>query len=385
VEPRSRRRWWPAAFGVVVALVLAGCSAGDDGATAQEAAGPTTTAALRRPAAIVPGSAFATAAPEEHGLTASAMGAVDRYAESLDSNCVAVVRDGVLVHERYWNGTDVRTDQEIFSATKSITSLLVGIAQDQGLLDIDDPAADYIPAWRGTPSEAVTVRNLLSNDSGRHYDFATDYVDMALGVLDKTAFAVGLDQQHPPGEVWAYNNSAIQTLEAVLEAATGQDVGRFAEENLFGPIGMSSEIGQDPAGNTLTFMGGKASCQDLARFGLLALNQGRWGEEQVVSADYLREATQPSQELNTIYGFLWWLNGDGPRLDDPSQGADTVIDDGSRPWPDAPPDTFAAQGLGGQLAVVVPSEGLVITRLGPGPEGASPNELYRLATGAAPA
>ena len=67
----------------------------------------------------------------------------------------------------------------------------------------------------------------------------------------------------------------------------------FAEEHLFEPIGMTSTINHDPSGNTLAFMGGQASCQDLARFGLLALNEGEWDGEQVVSADYVREATQP--------------------------------------------------------------------------------------------
>ena len=112
-------------------------------------------------------------------------------------------------------------------------------------------------------------------------------------------------------------------------------------------------------------MGGQASCQDLARFGLLALNEGTWDGEQVVSADYLREATHPSQDLNTVYGFLWWLNSDGRRVAGLDGAGDPVVDDGDVAWPDAPPDTYAAQGLGGQLAIVDPSEGLVITRLGP--------------------
>lgn len=267
-----------------------------------------------RAATTGPGAHFATGRPEDHGLDPAALRALDQYYEANDSNCVAVVHDGVLVHERYWNGTDVGTDQEIFSATKSVTSFLVGIAQDQGLLDIDDPAADYIPEWRGTPSEAVTIRDLLSNDSGRHYDFETDYLEMAIGARDKTGFAVQLDQDDPPGTSWAYNNSAIQTLEAVLEEATGGDVAEFAEANLFEPIGMTSTISRDPAGNTLAFMGGQASCQDLARFGLLALHEGEWDGEQVVSADYVREATRPSQDLNSVYGFLWWVNSDGPRV-----------------------------------------------------------------------
>ena len=380
------RRWFaPAALGVALGLV--GCSGsgadpGDRAAPEQEAetssaAEPTATTVPM----LFPGEEFTTASAEDHGLSPSALRELDRYLAANDSNCVAVVRDGVLVHESSWNGTTPETDQEIFSATKSITAFLVGIAQDQGHLDIDDPVADHVPAWRGTPSGAVTIRNLLSNDSGRHDDFATAHGIMAIRGVDKTAVAVGLDQQHPPGTVWAYNNSAIQVLEAVLEGATGQDVARFAEEHLFEPIGMTSVINHDPAGNTLTFTGGQASCQDLARFGLLALNEGRWAGRQVVPAAFVREATRPSQDLNTIYGFLWWLNSDGPRLEDLSQGASTVTDDGTHPWPDAPPDAYAAQGLGGQLVMVVPSERLVVTRLGRGPGAVSVSDTIGIVLG----
>jgi CubicO group peptidase (beta-lactamase class C family) len=328
-----------------------------------------------------PGAEFETGSPEDHGLDPAALRALDAYAEAHGSNCVSVVHDGVLVHDRYWNGTDVETNQEIFSATKSITSFLVGIAQDRGLLDLDDPAADYIPEWAGTPAEAVTVRDLLSNDSGRHYDFQTDYLEMAAGAEDKSAFAIALAQDDPPGSVWVYNNSAIQTLEQVLEVATGEDVADFAEANLFAPIGMTTTINHDPAGNTLAFMGGQASCQDLARFGLLALNLGNWDGEQVVSAAYVQEALAPSQDLNSVYGFLWWLNSDGPRVAGLDGSGARIVDDGSLAWPDAPPDTVAAQGLGGQLSIVVPSEGLVITRLGPSDEDAATNDLVRLVLG----
>ena len=369
-------------------LVVGAASCGGDGAeegVEDGSAPPESTtgaeAASTRTPGPFPGAEFATGRPEDHGLDPADLAALDRYYEANDSNCVAVVHDGVLVHERYWNGTDAGTDQEIFSATKSITSLLVGIAQDQELLDIDDPAADYIPEWRGTASEAVTIRDLLSNDSGRHYDFQTDYVEMAVGARDKTGFAVELAQDDPPGTAWAYNNSAIQTLEAVLEEATGGDVAEFAEANLFAPIGMTSTINHDPAGNTLTFMGGQASCQDLARFGLLALREGEWDGEQVVSADYVREATRSSQALNSVYGYLWWVNSDGPRVAGLDGTGDPVVADRSWAWPDAPPDTYAAQGLGGQLSIVIPSEGLVVTRLGPASTGGATNEIVRILLG----
>jgi CubicO group peptidase (beta-lactamase class C family) len=174
---------------------------------------------------------------------------------------------------------------------------------------------------------------------------------MAIGAGDKTAFAIGLEQQHPVGEHWEYNNSAIQVLEQVLEEATGQDVAEYAEEHLFAPIGMTSEMTHDDAGNTVVFMGAKASCHDLARFCHLFLNEGRWAGEQVVPAEWVAQATSPSQEVNPDYGFLWWLYPEG------AVAVDTDVP--------TPPPAYAALGLGGQIVLVVPDDDLVVVRMGP--------------------
>jgi S1-C subfamily serine protease len=82
----------------------------------------------------------------------------------------------------------------VASVTKSVTSTLVGIAADEGALSLDDRVSSYVPEWRGTRSEAVTIRDLLSNSSGRHWDLATDYGEMVLRADDKTSFAIDLDQ-----------------------------------------------------------------------------------------------------------------------------------------------------------------------------------------------
>lgn len=292
-----------------------------------------------------PDETWPTVSAEEAGLDQVALDELAAAAERGGSECLVVTRDGELVGEWYWQGFGPETEREVWSVTKSITSTLVGIAQDRGLLDIDDPVSTYVEEWRGTPSEGVTIRNLLSNDSGRFQDFETDYIQMAVGAPDKTAFSVALEQQHPPGTEWVYNNAAIQVLEAVLEEATGVPVGTFAEEALFEPIGMGSSMGTDAAGNALTFMGARASCRDLARFGLLFLRGGEWDGERVVSAEWVEAATSPSQELNTGYGFLWWLDED----------------EGS----------YAAIGLHNQLVGIHPDAGIVATRLGEevGPEG----------------
>src|SRR5262249_20211970 len=152
------------------------------------------------------------------------------------SNCLVVTRHGQLVAEWYWNGTDATTAQEVFSATKSVVSTLVGIAQAAGALDVHDSAARFVPEWAGTAAAAVTAEDLLANDSGRHWDLQTDYQGL-VRAADRTAFAIALAQDAAPGTTWAYNNSAIQTLDAVMTAATGAEPADFAASRLLGPIG----------------------------------------------------------------------------------------------------------------------------------------------------
>ena len=233
-------------------------------------------------------------------------------AEEAGSTCFLVLRRGQVVGQWYWRGATPGSSREVFSVTKSVASTLVGIAADDGLLEIDESASVHVPAWQGTAAAAVTVRNLLSNDSGREWSAASDYTGF-IRAKDRTAYAVGLPQQHRPGTVWAYNNAAIQTLDAVLVDATGQRTARFAQDRLFAPLGMrDTRLTPSGAGSTNLAFGMHSTCPDLARFGLLFAQGGRWQGRQVVSSAWVEAATgAPSQSLNAAYGYLWWLNREG--------------------------------------------------------------------------
>jgi CubicO group peptidase (beta-lactamase class C family) len=308
-------------------------------------------------AAAWPGADWDVVDPGAVGIDAAALEAFAGEAEASGSNCFVVTKDGRLVGEWYWNEWDASSTQGVFSVTKSATAALVGIAEGDGLLALDDPASTWIDQWQGTPSEAVTVRNLLSNDSGRHWDFETDYLDMAVAAPDKTAFAIGLDQQHEPGAHWEYNNSAIQTLEGVLEGATGGDVVAFARERLFEPIGSAATLSDDPSGNAVMYSDMVTSCRDLARFGLLWLRGGEWDGEQIVPSEFVAASVAPSQDLNPAYGYLWWRNGEGSERATRPNGQPVVATG------DEVLEGFAALGLGDQVAAVFPEHGLVITRI----------------------
>jgi len=363
----------------VTALAVAACSSGDD---ADGSPVPTTTTLVEP---IYPGGGWATADPAEAGFDRAGLDRLAAQAEAGNSACLVVTRDGEVVDERYWQGMTPDAPREAWSVTKSVTSTLVGIAQDQGLLSVEAPAADHLPEWRGTDAEAVLVEDLLSNDSGRHWDFATDYGQMALNAPDKTAFAVGLAQDAAPGEVWAYNNSAIQTLSAVLESAVGESPVDYARTQLFEPLGMAqSELTTDDAGNALTFAGLQTTCLDLARFGYLMLRDGAWDGERVVSSDYVEQATgESSTPLNAAYGWLWWLNHHGPvaspRLAT-TGSPDAPIADGQL-VPGAPDDAFWALGFNNQIVAVLPSEGVVAVRMGPRPPADAPFTQTELTMG----
>lgn len=350
--------------------------------TTTTTAAPTTTTEPPAPAVadsmIFPTATWTEVDPADADFDGERLEDLAEAAEEIGSSCVTVTRNGRLIYQWHAAETEPDSEVEIFSATKSMSSTLVGIAQEQGLLDIDDKASDYITEWQGTPSEDVTIRNLISNDSGRYYDFQTDYVDMATGATDKTGFSVELEQQDEIGTTWVYNNSAIQTLEAVLQAAVGdEDVAAWGEEALLEPIGMTnSDWGTDAAGNAMTFMGVKSNCLDMARFGTLFLNNGNWDGEQVVPEAWVAEAVQPSQEHNLRYGFLWWLNT--PIEPTEENELEANAGDVNLSWPSVGADAYAAQGLGGQVIQVQPETGIVLTRMGSVNNGNSSGALTTL-------
>lgn len=308
------------------------------------------------------------AAPVEVDLRPRALRKAARTARRARSSCFAVFRDGQLAGEWNW-GTGRLKPRQVFSVTKSVASALVGIAVKDGALELDDPVSRYVPAWRGTDSEDVTVRNLLSNDSGRFWSEQTDYVDM-LAAANRTRFAIGLEQEHEPGEVWAYNNAAIQVLDAVLREATGQPVEEFAQERLFDPLDMRHSVmttDESRSHGTQLFYGLQTTCLDLARFGRLYLDGGEVDGEQILPPDFVEESIgRSSTSLNAAYGFLWWLNRPGVlrgSTDELGPSGQPIARLRGQLAPGAPEDLYAALGLGGQVLMVDPGSDTIVVRL----------------------
>ncbi len=191
--------------------------------------------------------------------------------------------------------------------------------------------------------------------------------------------------------MWAYNNSAIQTLQRVLQGATGEDVTAFAKERLFEPLGMTHTVmATDRAGNAQMFEGVRSTCRDMARFGLLVLDGGQWGKRRIVSSRWIHEATgRSSTKLNAAYGYLWWLNREGvigsPLVATDLSAAANPTTSHGRLVADAPDDMFWALGLGNQIVQVDPGSKTVVVRLGtaearPKPPTFGPTEASKVVT-----
>lgn len=267
------------------------------------------------------------------------------YAARHRSRALLVNWRGNLVLEQYWKGWDASRCSPISSLTKSVASVLVGICIHlRALRSVDQPAADFIPEWRGSPKKgAIRIRHLLNMTSG----LANPPLWVLL--LDRSpALVIDLDLVRSPGTHWDYNTAAYRLLLTIIERATGERLEQFSQRVLFDPLGMHRarwRISQSGASEHALSM--TSSARDLVAFGRLLLQRGVWEGRQLLDAEYVDAMLRPSQALNRSFGFLIWLNGEGSRL-----------------APDAPPDAAIAMGAADSRLYVVPSRELVMVRLG---------------------
>lgn len=369
---RTRRHGLAATLvaATITSALLTGCSASSTTSTESSAAAANLEGLAERPTTQQPTvDGWPVASPAALGLKGGRLDRLAKQAKRANSTCYAVVRRGKLAGEWNWQKQSRETPREVFSVTKSVTSALVGIALRRGDLRLDDPVADYVPAWRGTPSAGVTIRHLLSNDSGRFWSSSSDYGSLVQS-RNRTAYAVGLSQQYEPGATWAYNNAAIQVLDAVLAEATGMRTDKFAAQHLFKPLGMSrTRLTRDASGrSTNVFFGMQTTCLDLARFGQLYLQQGTFEGRRILARDFVQDSIgRSSTSHNAAYGYLWWLNRPGivrGALDDIDAAGQPLDPFQGQTMPGAPNHLYAASGLGGQTLLVDRRTRTLVVRLG---------------------
>jgi len=281
------------------------------------------------------------------------------------TRAVVVVRNGRVIAERYAPGIGVDTPLLGYSATKSVISALIGILVRDGKLAMDRPAP--VTAWQapGDLRGAITIDQLLRHTAGlamgssltASLGSAFDKVNrMKFAERDMAAFAQSADLAAPPGSAWIYHDGNYMILSRLIRDATGgqaADVLRFAQRELFGPLGMRHVTLQfDATGTPEGASEMLASARDWARFGLLYLDDGVVGGHRILPAGWTRYSATPTPNAWVGYGAGWWTN----RGDD--YGATRRTGFGM------PRDAFMARGQFGQYIVVVPSERLVVARFG---------------------
>jgi CubicO group peptidase (beta-lactamase class C family) len=276
--------------------------------------------------------------------------ALDR-AFTPDRRAIVVVREGRIVAERYAPGHGPETRLQSWSMAKSVTHALLGMLVRDGRLD---PAAQ-VP---GLPP-GVTADHLLRHTSGHGFGQSNTGFDRSTRMqfleADGAAFAAsGFD--HPPGARWSYSDANTALLSRLLRDAVGgtpDAVARFADTELFGPLGMAGAVLEfDQAGTPMGANWVHATARDWARFGRLYAEGGMAGGRRILSASWVAQAAAPTPLAPLGYGAGFWTNL-----------GDTAAAARRRAW-GMPEGSFFAMGNSGQVILVAPAERLVIVSLG---------------------
>ena len=299
------------------------------------------------------GNTWATITPAELGWCEDQIPELLTFLESNNTKAFIVLKNGKIVIENYF-GTFTQDSLWYWaSAGKTLTSYLVGIAQQNGQLSINDLSSSYLgTGWTSCTAAQennITVRNQLTMTSGLDDGVADPYC------TDPNCLVYSADA----GTRWAYHNGPYTLLDGVLEGATGQTLNGLVFSALKQPTGMDGFFFQSGYNNVYL-----STARSMARFGILMQNGGNWnGNQLMTDANYFQEMITPSQNLNNSYGYLWWLNGQSSYMIPQAQ----IVIPGMM-FPNAPSDVYAAIGRDGQFLNVSPSEGLVFIRMGNAPD-----------------
>ena len=274
--------------------------------------------------------------------------------EDLGTRAVVVVKDGRVVAERYADGFTAGTRQLGWSMTKSVTNLLVGRLVAQGQVRVDD---DRLREGWTDGRAAITIDELMRMTSGLEWDetyaLGTPITRMLYLEDDMGAYVDSQPLAHRPGSHLQYSSGSTTLLCDILLDLTGSDAS-LPSQQVFGPLGLSSFVVEpDAAGTPVCSSYGWATPRDWAAIGQLALDEGVVDGQRLLPEGWMQQATTATQaeesEEDQPYGAGWWLN----RLPD-----GTAYDDRM------PLDTYEALGHDGQSMAVIPSEGLVVLRMG---------------------
>ncbi|WP_317898097.1 serine hydrolase [Aurantibacillus circumpalustris] len=290
-----------------------------------------------------------TISPTSLGWCQNRIDSLYTFLQQQDTKGFIVLKDGKIVLEKYFGTFTTDSLWYWASAGKTITSFLVGKAQEENYLSINDSSSKYLGAgWTNctlAQEGKIKIRNQLTMTSGLDDGTADSYC-----TLDTC-----LDYLADAGTRWAYHNAPYTLLESVITAATGTSINNYTQNKLTLKTGISG-IWAFSGYNNVFF----SKIRSMARFGLLMQNNCIWNTDTLLyDAAYINQMTNTSQNLNLSYGYLWWLNGKSSFMAPSTQ----FVFPGSYA-PAAPSDMFAGLGKNGQIVSVSKSAGLVVIRMG---------------------
>ncbi len=290
-----------------------------------------------------------TSTPERQGIDSEALSdlveRIDR--EELPVDSLLVARNGSLVLDAYFYPYLGDRPHDVASVTKSITSTLVGIAVDEGLLEVGQPIVSLFPDVDASKQD-IEVAHLLSMTSGLACGFAPGEQELfeMIASTDYVQYALDLPVAVAPGTTFAYCSSGSHLLSAIVTQVTGMSTLEFAQERLFEPLGIrESTWSTDPQGVARGWGDLQLHPRDAAKIGQLFVDGGKWNGTQVVSAEWIEQATRTVVTAGadgTGYGYQWWI------------------------LPEPLDDIYEARGRGGQAIVVWPENELVLVFTGRG-------------------
>ncbi|CAG1000380.1 6-aminohexanoate-dimer hydrolase [Anaerolineae bacterium] len=287
---------------------------------------------------------WAVSTPEEQGMDsveiANYIKTFSDPAYNFDS--LLVVRHGYVVAEAYSAPVQKDIPHEMYSASKSVLSAVVGIAIDQGhIKSLDDKLLSYFPditpAHMDERKAAITIRDTLKNCSGLECNMYTNPEVDAVVMEGEPQKCLDIPMAYKPGEQWQYCQCNLFLLASVVARTTGMDVLSYANKYLFEPLGIKNAYWA-PLGNAVMgFTGLRLTTRDMARIGYLYLKNGQWEGKQIISSQFVKDSISglvTTPFAGTTYGYMWWT----------VDGMDAAL----------------ALGYGGQYIMIVPSKDLVL-------------------------
>ncbi|MDX2062372.1 MAG: serine hydrolase [Bacteroidia bacterium] len=305
------------------------------------------------------GTTWETATPSAIGWDETRLDSLRDWLTETNTKAFIVLYRGRIVIEWYLNGHTQDANFQWASAGKTITALAIGMAQEEGLLNINDPANQYMgDGWTSATQaqeDAITIWHQLTMTNGLE--------DNQLLVDPFCTDKACLLYRAAAGTRWAYHNAPYTLLDSVIEKASGESLNAFISNRIRNPLGMNGlylKVGF----NNVYF----STARSMARFGLMMQAGGVWnGDTLLHDRAYFAALTTPSQDINKSYGYLWWLNGQQSYRVPQSQ-----IQFPGPYAPAAPPDLVAGIGQDGQILALIPSQELVVVRQGDNPGDGSP-------------